>query len=243
MNARSAQGEASLRAWRLERLESAALYFVCDALPRGGDPAGLLDAALRGGADIVQMREKSPRCADELAALADPFRRAATEHGALFVLNDRPDLVASCKADGVHLGQEDMPVAEARGLVGSEALVGLSTHSPEQIEAACAAFGEERPDQISVGPVWRTPTKAGRPATGLGLIEFAARHATIPWFAIGGIGLDTVAEVVAAGASRVVVVRAIRDADDPEAAARALRGALVRSTPSNRAEPAVRPDA
>ena len=95
-------------------LEAARLYFVCEGLPRGGDPGPLLDAALRGGADIVQLREKSPRCDDELIALADPFRRAAAEHGALFILNDRPDLVAACEADGVHVGQDDMPVAEAR---------------------------------------------------------------------------------------------------------------------------------
>ena len=119
------------------------------------------------------------------------------EHGALFILNDRPDLVAECGADGVHVGQEDTSVAEARELAGPAALVGLSTHSPEQVEAACAAAGDDRPDQISVGPVWETPTKAGRPATGLQLIEFAAREATVPWFAIGGIDVGNVAEAAA----------------------------------------------
>ncbi len=124
------------------------------------------------------------------------------------------------------MGQQDLPVAEARRLAGPEALVGLSTHSREQIQAACAAAGADRPDQISVGPVWATPTKEGRPGTGLELIEYAAGEATIPWFAIGGIDAENVSSVVAAGARRVVVVRAIRDAEDPAAAARALREAL-----------------
>ena len=213
------------RARRIERLEAARLYFVCEGLPGGNAPDGLLEAALRGGADLVQLREKAPRCAEELIALAEPFRRAADAHGALFILNDHPDLVAACRADGVHVGQDDAPVAEARAAAGPEALVGLSTHSLEQIDAACAAEGDARPDQISVGPVWETPTKQGRPPTGLELIRHAAEHATIPWFAIGGIDPDNVGEVVAAGAERVVVVRAIRDAADPEAVARELREA------------------
>ena len=217
---------ATDRAQRLRMLEAARLYFVCEGLPAGGDPGPLLEAALRGGADIVQLREKSPRCAEELVSLADAFRRAAAEHGALFILNDRPDLVAACGADGVHVGQDDMPVPQARELAGPEALVGLSTHSPEQVEAACAAQGDARPDQLSVGPVWETPTKEGRPGTGLELIEYAAREATIPWFAIGGIDTGNVSSVVAAGARRIVVVRAIRDAADPEAAARGLRESL-----------------
>lgn len=212
---------------RLSRLEAARLYFVCDGLPGGHDPGPLLDAALRGGADIVQLREKSPRQDEELLALAERFRRAAVEHRALFILNDRADLVAACEADGVHVGQKDMSVAEARRLAGPETLVGLSTHSRDQVEAACAAAGVDRPDQISVGPVWATPTKEGRPGTGLGLIEYAASEATIPWFAIGGIDTRNVSSVVAAGATRIVVVRAIRDAEDPAAAARALREAMA----------------
>ncbi len=217
---------ATDREQRLSALEAARLYFVCEGLPGGRDPGLLLDAALQGGADIVQLREKAPRRDDELVALAGPFRRAATDRGALFILNDRPDLVAACGADGVHVGQQDMPVAEARRLAGPEALVGLSTHSPEQIQVACAAAGADRPDQISIGPVWATPTKAGRPGTGLELIEYAAREATIPWFAIGGIDGGNVSSVVAAGAERIVVVRAIRDAKDPAAAAHRLREAL-----------------
>jgi thiamine-phosphate pyrophosphorylase len=211
---------------RLERLRASRLYFVCDGLPGGHPPGELLAAALRGGADLVQLREKAARCAEELIALAEPFRRATGAHDALFILNDRPELVAACGADGVHVGQDDVSVAEAREAAGRDALVGLSTHSPEQIEAACAAEGDARPDQISVGPVWETPTKAGRPATGLDLIRHAAERATIPWFAIGGIDPGNVGEVVAAGAGRAVVVRAIRDSADPEVAARALREAL-----------------
>jgi thiamine-phosphate pyrophosphorylase len=217
---------------RLRRLREARLYFVCDGRPGDGDPESLLAAALRGGADLIQLREKAPRCAEELVALAEPFRRAAAAHDALFILNDQPELVAECGADGVHVGQDDMPVADARRLAGPGALVGLSTHSAAELRGAKAASGPDRPDQISVGPIWETPTKEGRPATGLELIELAAREVSaagdsaIPWFAIGGIDAGNVAQVVRAGATRIVVVRAVRDADDPEAAARELRRAL-----------------
>jgi thiamine-phosphate pyrophosphorylase len=212
---------------RLERLARARLYFVCDARPRGRDPRPTLEAALRGGADLVQMREKGAIGDEALVDAARPFREAAAAHGALFIVNDRPDLVERMGADGVHVGQDDLPVLEARRIAEDGALVGLSTHSAEELDAACAAEGGARADQISVGPVWATPTKEGRPSTGLGLIEYAARNAHVPWFAIGGIDLSNIAEVVAAGAERVVVVRAIRDAEDPEAAARALRHALA----------------
>ncbi len=206
-------------------MAEARLYFVCEGLPDGRAPGPLLDAALRGGADLIQLREPAPRCDEELVALSAPFRRAADEHNALFILNDRPDLVAATGADGVHVGQDDIPVAEARAAAGPDTLIGLSTHTEEQVIAAGDADGAHRPDQISVGPIWETPTKAGRPATGLGLIEFACGNAALPWFAIGGIDTDTVGEVVRAGAERVVVVRAIRDAENPEQAARALRTA------------------
>jgi thiamine-phosphate pyrophosphorylase len=209
------------------RLHASRLYFVCDARPADGDPEPLLEAALRGGADVIQLREKSPRCAEELVSFAEPFRRAADRHGALFFLNDHPELVEACGADGVHVGQDDTPVAEARELAGKGALVGLSTHSPRQFDAALAATGAARPDQVSAGPVWETPTKEGRPAAGLELIHHAARAGgDTPWFAIGGIDGSNVGEVVDAGASRIVVVRAIRDAGDPEAAARELRARL-----------------
>ena len=212
---------------RLKRLAAARLYFVCEGRPGEGDPGPLLDAALRGGVDLIQLREKAPRCAEELVALAEPFRHAASEHGALFFINDHPELVAACGADGVHVGQDDAPVAEARAAAGGDALVGLSTHSSGQFDAAVAAAGDARPDQISAGPVWETPTKEGRPAAGLELIQHAAAYGSdAAWFAIGGIDAGNVDQVVAAGARRAVVVRAIRDASDPEQAARILREAL-----------------
>lgn len=210
-----------------ERLAAARLYFVCDA---GFDPValdGLLGQALAGGADIVQLRDKhAPDGA--LRAAASLFRDAAAERDALFIINDRPELAAEVGADGVHVGQDDMPVAEARAVVGEEAVVGLSTHAPEQLDAALAAEGSARPDYVSIGPVWETPTKAGRPAAGIDYVRYAAEHAgDLPWFAIGSIDPGNVAEVVAAGARRIVVVRAIRDADEPADVTRELRGAVA----------------
>jgi thiamine-phosphate pyrophosphorylase len=205
---------------RRERLRRARLYFVTDVRPGLEE---LLAAALAGGVDMVQLRDKSASD-DELVRAAAVFRRLCDEHGALFWLNDRPDLVAACGADGVHVGQDDMDSATARGALGPDLLLGLSTHSREQLDRALAS-GDA--DQLSVGPVWETPTKEGRPAAGLDYVRYAASTAgDRPWFAIGGIDLDNVREVIAAGASRVVVVRAIRDADDPRAAAAALREAL-----------------
>lgn len=220
--------EDALLEARRRRLARARLYFVCEARPHARDPGPLLEAAIRGGADVIQLREKAPRCVEEMVAFSQPFAGAARDHGVLFFLNDHPELVGACDADGVHLGQDDEPVAAARAAAGPASLVGLSTHSPDQFDAALAASGEARADQLSAGPVWETPTKQGRPAAGLELIEHAARVAgeTVPWFAIGGIDAANVSQVVAAGASRIVVVRAIRDAADPEAAARELRAAL-----------------
>jgi len=185
---------------------------------------GLLAAALAGGVDMVQLRDKEAGD-DELLRAAAVFRRLCEEHGALFWLNDRPDLAQACGADGVHVGQDDMPVAEVRGIVGPDVLVGLSTHSPAQLAAAL----DTGADQLSVGPVYATPTKEGRPATGLDYVRHAAESAgERPWFAIGGIDRDNVRDVAAAGARRIVVVRSIRDADDPREAAAALRAALDR---------------
>jgi thiamine-phosphate pyrophosphorylase len=192
---------------------------VLEARPHDEDPRPLLDAALRGGVDVVQLRDKELPD-DELVEAGRVFRRVCDAHGALFVLNDRPDLAHACAADGVHVGQEDAPVREARRLVGDDLLVGLSTHAVEQIERADGA------DYIGIGPVFPTATKPDEAAVGLGLVRVAAHTAPVPWFAIGGIDLSNVADVVAAGGERVAVVRAIRDADDPEAAARALRAAL-----------------
>lgn len=208
---------------RRERLAGARLYLVLEARPHGDAPDALLDAALRGGVDVVQLRDKELSDA-ELVAAAAPFARACAAHDALFVLNDRPDLVEACGADGVHVGLEDASPAEARVIVGAERLVGVSAHSREEIEAAPA----EGADYLGVGTIFTTPTKA-EDAVGLELVRIAAGTARLPWFAIGGIDLDTVALVAAAGAPGVAVVRAIRDAADPEQAARDLRAALTQS--------------
>ncbi len=209
---------------RRERLARSRLYFVVEARPHGRDPAPLLEAALRGGVDIVQLRDKE-LADDDLVAAAEPFRTACAAHGALFVLNDRPDLVEACGADGVHVGQEDTPAREARRLVGPERLVGVSTHSRGQMLAATEA------DYLGVGTIFATPTKPGNDAAGLELVRVAAGTARVPWFAIGGIDLGNVETVAAAGARGVAVVRALRDAVDPEAAARSLRAALDGAAP------------
>jgi thiamine-phosphate pyrophosphorylase len=205
---------------RRARLARARLYLVLEARPDGRDPAALLDAALRGGVDIVQLRDKE-LSGDDLVAAAEPFRRACEEHGALFVLNDRPELVERCGADGVHVGQDDTPVGDARRIVGAERIVGLSVTT----EAELAAAGREA-DYLGVGAVYGTPTKSESEPGGLELVRAARDTVRMPWFAIGGVELDTVAEIVLAGAPGVAVVRAIRDAADPEGAARELRAVL-----------------
>jgi thiamine-phosphate pyrophosphorylase len=204
---------------RSERLRAARLYFICDARPGGRALGDLLPAVLEAGVDVFQLRDK--RLADdELLELGLAARRWCDEHGALFILNDRPDLAVAVGADGVHVGQSDVAVAAARAIVGDERIVGLSTHSAEQIAAAHGI------DYIGVGPVHETPTKPGRPAVGVALVRRAAAHGAVPFFAIGGITAGNVAPVVAAGARRVAVVRAIAHASDPAAAARALKAAL-----------------
>ena len=206
---------------RQERLRTARLYFVCDARPGGQDPEPLLRAALSGGVDIVQLREKELD-RDEIERSAATFRRVCDTYSSLFIVNDDPDLARACDADGVHVGQDDVSAEEARELLGPDAIIGISTHSKEQIGAA-----EERPvNYMSVGPIWETPTKAGRPAVGLELISHAAEQATHPFFAIGGIDPSNAERVVEAGATRLCVVRAIRDATEPTAVAEALRRVL-----------------
>jgi thiamine-phosphate pyrophosphorylase len=218
---------------RLDQLAAARLYFVCDASRPADELEHLLDEALRGGADIVQLRDKELDDAGLIEAAAI-FRAAADRQGALFILNDRPDLAIPCNADGIHVGQEDVPVAEARKIAGGDAIVGLSSHSPAQLDAAHAAPGPSRPDYLSVGPVWETPTKQGRAAAGLEYVRYARDRATLPWFAIGGVDDTRLIELVAAGAERIVVVRAIRDATDPAAAASALRELLPPSKADGR---------
>jgi thiamine-phosphate pyrophosphorylase len=201
---------------RHEWLGRARLYLVTEARPGGRDPEKLLRAALQGGVDVVQLREKS---GDDHAVVraGRVFRRLCDAYDALFIVNDRPDLAIACAADGVHLGQDDGRVAAVRRLVGEDLLIGLSTHSPEQVDAANSV------DYIAVGPVYATPTKPEYPPVGTELVEYAAANARVPCFAIGGIDPQNVAEVVVAGADRVAVVRAIRDAADPAEAARLLR--------------------
>lgn len=206
---------------RRQRLRWARLYFVCEALPGGRDPEALLNATMASGAGLIELRDRElPRAAIERSG--QTFRRLADTYSALFIVNDDPYLAMELNADGVHVGQDDMDPAEARRIVGPNAIVGLSTHSREQIEAA----GSQPVDYISVGPIWETPTKEGRPATGLELIQTAAEIAPVPWFAIGGIDPTNVGQVVAAGAERICVVRAIRDAGDPRAATSALFDAV-----------------
>jgi thiamine-phosphate pyrophosphorylase len=209
---------------RRERLRTARLYFVCDAMPGGRDPDSVLNAALGGGADIVQLREKQLG-RDEIVRSAWTFRRLCDTYSALFVVNDDPWLAKSVNADGVHLGQDDMAVEEAREIVGPDMIVGLSTHSEEQLRASGGVSSAV--DYVSVGPIWETPTKPGRPGTGLAYVEHAAAHSPHPFFATGGIDPSNAPEVVAAGARRIVAVRAIRDAADPAAAAAGLRAALA----------------
>jgi thiamine-phosphate pyrophosphorylase len=205
---------------RQGRLHEAVLYLVCSTRPGGRALEDVLAAALAGGVDIVQLRDKEAG-RDELLAAAAIARRLCDETGALLILNDRPDLVEEAAADGCHVGQDDMDVPAARALAGDGAIVGQSTHFPEEIDAGAAA------DYIGVGPVFSTPTKPGRPAVGLELVRFAGAHAPVPFFAIGGIDASNVDAVVDAGARRIAVVRAIADAADPRAAASALRAALV----------------
>jgi len=199
------------------RLAEARLYFVTDA----STSEHALREALAGGVDVLQLRQKDAPDDDILTAAAT-FRALCTEYGALFVLNDRPDLAVAAGADGVHVGQADEPVARVRERVGLELLIGLSTHSREQLAAAL----ETDADYVCVGPVYATPTKPDYPAVGLELVRHAAEVVERPWFAIGGIDGANVAEVAAAGAPRVAVVRAIRDAPEPRAAAAGLRAAL-----------------
>jgi thiamine-phosphate pyrophosphorylase len=211
----SLEGE-SLARRRRDWLSRARLYLVCETSPGGREAEDLLRPALQGGVDVVQLRDKQ---ADEreIVRAGRAFRRLCDAYDALFIVNDHPELAIACAADGVHIGQDDADPVEVRRLIGHDALIGLSTHSRSQVDAAVGV------DYISVGPVHATPTKPEYAEVGLDLVRYAATHATVPFFAIGGIDADNVGEVAGAGAERVAVVRAIRDAEDPAGAARALR--------------------
>lgn len=207
------------------------MYLCTDARRERGDLAAFADAALAGGVDIIQLRDKgSPgerqygplEARDELAAL-EVLAEAAHRHGALFAVNDRADIARAARADVLHLGQDDLPLPIAREIIGPAPVIGRSSHDPDQAAAAAA----EAVDYFCVGPCWPTPTKPGRAAPGLSLVRAVAESGTAkPWFAIGGIDEQRLPEVLDAGARRVVVVRAITAAEDPEAAASRLKALL-----------------
>lgn len=202
------------------RLASARLYLCTGNRP---DLAEFADAALAGGVDVIQLREKGMEARAELAALT-VLAEACARHGALLSVNDRADVAAAAGADVLHLGQDDLPVPWARKLLGDEVVIGRSTHDSSQASAAAAEPGV---DYFCTGPCWPTPTKPGRPAPGLDLVRATAAFGPDrPWFAIGGIDEARLPSVLAAGASRVVVVRAITKAPDPREAASRLAKAL-----------------
>jgi thiamine-phosphate pyrophosphorylase len=204
---------------RRQRLADARLYLCTDARRAQRDLPQFLDAVLAGGVDIVQLREKGMEAREELET-ALVFAAAARRYGALFSMNDRADLAYVAAPDVLHLGQGDLAVDVARELLGDDILIGRSTHSAGQVDEALVQRGL---DYFCVGPTWPTPTKPGRPAPGVPLLEHATAQATgRPWFAIGGVDDQRLDVVLAAGATRVVVVRAITEADDPGAAAAAL---------------------
>ena len=219
-----AMSPESPRAELSKRLDAARLYLVCAGTDSGGDAGGLPDLlreAVAGGVEIFQLREKELPD-DELAAVANASRALCERLGTLFIVNDRPSVAVEVGADGVHVGQQDMAVETVREIVGEKMLVGLSTHTPEEIDAVDPALV----DYIGVGPVHATPTKEGRPAVGTELVRYAAVHSPVPFFAIGGIDARNIGEVLEAGADRVCVLRAVAAAEDPRAAARELRGRL-----------------
>jgi thiamine-phosphate pyrophosphorylase len=204
---------------------NARLYLCTDSRSRTGDLEQFLDAVLSNGVDVVQLREKGLEARDEIRLL-EVFAAVAERHGALWAVNDRADIARAVRAPILHLGQDDLPVCAARSIVGDDMLIGRSTHSPAQCDAARTDDGVA---YYCTGPTWTTPTKPGRPAAGIELIEHAAAHETDrPWFAIGGIEtLARLDEVIARGARRAVVVRAITQAEDPGAAAAAFAQRLA----------------
>lgn len=213
-----------------ERLAEARLYLCTGARREQGDLAAFIDAVLAGGVDIVQLRDKGTagplEAAEELAAL-ETIGEACTRHGALLAVNDRADVALAAGADVLHLGQDDLPVSWARRILGEDVAIGRSTHTRAQARAATTEPGV---DYFCTGPCWPTPTKPGRQAPGLDLVRRTAEMGTDrPWFAIGGIDVARLDEVLTAGAHRVVVVRAITEADDPHAAAAELATKLRRS--------------
>jgi thiamine-phosphate pyrophosphorylase len=202
---------------RRDRLARSRLYVVTDARKQRGDLAEFLAEILDAGVDIIQLREKEAEVSD-LLRWGEVFREAAARNGALFILNDRPDVALALDADGLHLGQEDLPLDEARAFMGPDTILGQSTHSPQQWDSAAPEA-----DYLCAGPVWETPTKPGRPAAGLDYVRYAAKSGeSRPWFAIGGIDGGNLSQVMDAGATRIVVVRAVTEAGVPAEAAAGL---------------------
>ncbi|MDQ6824828.1 MAG: thiamine phosphate synthase [Candidatus Eremiobacteraeota bacterium] len=212
-----------------ERLRAVNIYLITDSRPNARPLEEFVARSIAGGVAMVQLRDKT--LADrELLAAATSCAEVCRRNGALFIVNDRLDIALACGADGVHVGQEDMPAAAVRKVAGDEFIVGLSTHSVDQIVAA----QDLAVDYIGVGPIHETPTKPGRPAVGLELVRYAASHSQLPFFAIGGLDAGNVAAVIAAGARGVSVLRCISHADDPEKAARDLLGQFPRRNESPR---------
>ncbi|MET9431977.1 thiamine phosphate synthase [Streptomyces sp. NPDC003036] len=200
-------------------LSDARLYLCTDARKRQGDLPEFLDAVLASGVDIVQLRDKGMEAGEELEHL-EVFADACRRHGKLLAVNDRADVAHAIGSDVLHLGQGDLPVPAARAILGGEVLIGRSTHGEAEVDAAVAEPGV---DYFCTGPCWPTPTKPGRYAPGLDLVRYAASlDQRRPWFAIGGIDADNLDQVLDAGARRIVVVRAITEADDPAAAVASL---------------------
>ncbi|MGX4736958.1 thiamine phosphate synthase [Kitasatospora griseola] len=206
-----------------QQLADAKLYLCTDARREQGDLADFLDAVLAGGVDIVQLRDKNLEARQELEYL-EVFADAAQRHGKLLAVNDRADVAFGARPDVLHLGQDDLPVAVARAILGEDVLIGRSCHAETEVDAAITEPGV---DYFCTGPVWPTPTKPGRHAPGLDLVRYAAAaDPARPWFAIGGIDHGNLDQVLAAGATRIVVVRALTAAEDPGAAAAQLAARL-----------------
>lgn len=218
------------RADAAARLRRSRLYLCVDARRAQGDLLDVVRRATAGGVDVVQLRDATLTAVDELR-LGEQVREVCAAAGALFAVNDRADLASVLGADVLHVGQDDLPPASARAVVGPDVLVGRSSRGGAQAEVADV---DPDVDYFCVGPVWETPTKAGRAAVGLEAVRAVAEAAPdTPWFAIGGVDHERVARVVDAGATRVVVVRAVADADDPERAARRLRALLPQEAGSD----------
>ncbi len=204
----------STKAIAFQKLMQACTYLVTSPVP---DLLGVVESALKGGIAIVQYREKTADDEERLQ-IAKAMRSLCHQYDALFIVNDRVDIAAASDADGVHLGQHDLPMDAARKILGPNKIVGRSTTNPDELKRAL----DEQADYIGVGPVHETPTKPGKSASGNEYVRYAAQHATMPWFTIGGLNAENLGPTLAAGATRVAVVRALMQADDPAAVARSL---------------------